>query len=431
MSTQDPKKDIRRIMGLFFLASREKPEFKVMEELINQHHAEINKIMLGSKNFPCPDIDHLKKVIGDGEPNRKFIDWLWRRRGIPALTETINDRMASGQPSFLREMLNPGERVDGGNDDDQQDLRNQIAALSAQNTALNAQNTALNAQYAEAVGKLHEEQRTTGLQLSEISRLGREKASLEAQNRSLQERIGRLEEKNADLVKESKETDARLEEKQENLHELQRLIEEMTLEKNGAKDATRVDGDEHAAQDNDEHNGDDEESDDNGDEEESDDNEDEGESDDKEDEEESEDNEEGCASDGNEDRDGKQDTLSLLGNAMQKVGNVAASVASGAVGLVTTGVARAVARASGAVLNANGSLHLIKKKSLKKKTSGKTPTKVTRQPGGSGGMAHKRTREDAGHSKSEKPRLDETNPKRSRSNDGGAGPSDGKKHCPA
>jgi hypothetical protein len=406
MSTQDPKKDIRRILDQFFLSSKERPKFKVIEERIKQNHTEINMRMIGTNNFPCPDIDHLIKAIGDGEPNRKFIDWLWRRRGIPALTETINDRVASGQPSFLREMLNIGERVDGGNDDDQ------IAALTGRNTALNAQ-------HAEATGMLQEERRTSAQHLLEIASLRRELASLktdteaakvaaafvsdakvaglEADKRSLQERISRLEERisglekeKADLVKKAEKTDAQLKEQQENLDGLESLIEELTLEKNAAKDAARVNGDENAAQDNDEQNGDEEESDDN------------------EDEEESDDKEEGGASDGNEDRDGKQDTLSLLGNAIQKFGNVAVSAASGVVGLVTTGVTRVAAHASDAVLNANGSLHLIKKKSLKKKNSGKTPTKVTRQPGGSGGIAHKRTREDEG-----------------------TGPSDGKKHCPA
>jgi len=412
MSTQDPKKDITRILDQFFLTSRERPKFKVIEERIKQNRTEINMRMIGTNNFPCPDIDHLIKVIEDCEPNQKFIDWLWRRRGIPALTETINDRMASGQPSFLREMLNIGERVDGGNDDDQQNMRNQIAALTGRNTTLNAQ-------HAEATGKLQEERRTSAQHLSEIASLRRELASLktdteaarvaaafvsdakvaglEADKRSLQERISRLEERinglekeKADLVKKAEKTDAQLKEQQENLDGLESLIEELTLEKNAAKDATRVNDDENAAQDNDEQNGDEEESDDN------------------EDEEESDDNEEGGASDGNEDRDGKQGTLSLLGNAIQKFGNVAVSAASGVVGLVTTGVTRAAAHASDAVLNANGSLHLIKKKSLKKKNSGKTPTKVTRQPGGSGGIAHKRAREDEG-----------------------TGPSDGKKHCPA
>jgi hypothetical protein len=456
MSTQDPNKDIRRILGLFFLTSREKPAFKVMEDLINRHHAEINLRMLGTKDYPCPDIDHFKELIGDNEQTKKFIDWLLNRRAMPALKQSIHDRMNREEPSFIRVMFNPGERVEGGNDGVLQNLRNQITALSTQ--------------YAEAVGKLQEEQRTTGLRLSEITHLRKEKASLEANadtakvaaasvsdakvagleadKRSLQERISRLEERinrleeeNADLVKKSEKTNAQLKEQQENLDDLERLINDMTLEKNVAKDTTRVDDGKHAAQDNDGHNRDEEESDDDKDEEESDDDEDEEESDDDEDEEESDDdedeeasngNEEGGASDGNEGREGKQDTLSLLGNAMQKFGNVAASAASGVVGFVTTGVTRAAAQASEKFLNAKGNRRRHPfKRSYKKTTSRKTATRVTSQPGGSGGMDHKRPREDAGHSKSKKPRLDGTNPKRSRSNDGGAGPSDGKKHCPA
>ena len=350
MSTQDPSKDIRRILGLFYLSSKDRPKFKGMEVSINQNHAEINKRMLGTENYPCPDIDHLIKVIGDGEPNRKFIDWLWRRRGIPALTETINNRMASGQPSFLREMLNPGERVDGGNDDDQQDLRNQIAALTGRNTTLNAQ-------HAEATGKLQEERRTSAQHLSEIASLRRELASLktdteaarvaaafvsdakvaglEADKRSLQERISRLEERisglekeKADLVKKAEKTDAQLKEQQENLDGLESLIEELTLEKNAAKDATRVNDDENAGAKKAEGKDMKEE-----------------ESHDEEDEEASDGNDDVEASDGNEDGKGKQDARSLLSSTVHILGNAAADAASGAVGFVTKGVAKALAHA--------------------------------------------------------------------------------------
>jgi hypothetical protein len=452
MNTRD--RDIIFMMHQFFrpLKADLKPKFSELTTLVNTHSDEINGRMTGTKNYPCPDLDHLKGIIGDGNEAKIFIDWLMKRRIMHGLPESIRSRMDRGEPCYLGVMFNPSGRVDGGSDEVQQNLRNQIAVLSTQNTALNAQN-------AETAEKLQEERRTSGLQLLEITRLGRELESLktdteaakvaaavsdakisdlEANKRSLQEKISRLEAENADLVKKSEKTDAQLKEQQENLDELGRRVEEMTIGKNDAKDVSRVDDDEHSAPDNDEHNGDEEESDDHGDEEESDDHGDEEESDDHEDEEESDDhedeeesdgNEEGSASDGKEDREGKQDTLLLLGNTMQKIGNAAASVASGAVSFVTKGVARALTRASDTVLNANGSSHSpIFKKNRTKKPFRKTPPKVTSQPGGSGGVVNpKRFRDDAGHGKSKKSRLDGTDPKRSRSNDGGAGPSNGKK----